>query len=190
MPTKNKKAKKQPKLVMRDERTGLLIGPDTQLIIASGKDAEMAVEAAGKLQDEIAEIRAENNLAMLEAELENLRKSLRDYQNENDDDDVVAGGYVSHLTQRRKAFWVWDKRDIPENIVFEDDVVPLRDVLRRKFRDLKKRNKIINRVTVRMVVPEKLDELVREGLLKADDIQDSLAEYVETSYVQVKEVKK
>lgn len=176
MATKTKKVKKEKLLQMKDKRTGLLIGPDTRLIIANDKDAFKAVEAAGELQAEINQIRADNNLAVLEADYENLRKSLREYQLDNDLDEITSDEYVSHLTQRRKSFWVWSPTDIPENISLEDDVIPLRDVIKRKYRDLKRRTKIINRITTRVVVPSALDELVREGTLSSEDIMDSMAE--------------
>lgn len=183
MPTK-------AKLQMRDTRTGLLIGSDSQLVISSVKDANKAVEAAGKLVEEIAEIRANSKLGVLEAEYENLRSSLRDWQKENDVDEISHAGFISTLIQRRKSFWVWSADDIPENIALEDDIIPLRDVVKRRIRDLKKRNKVISKITQRVVVPAALDELVREGVLKPDDVKDSYAVYIETYYVQIKENRK
>lgn len=174
------------KLQMKDKRSGLLIGPDTEIIIRDTADALKAVKAAGELQQEISEIRVEHELDVLEADYEKYRKSLRDFQKENELDEISSGGFVSGLVNRTKSFWVWRLADIPENITLDDDIVPLQNVVKKRYRKLKERTKITAKITKRVVMPSALDDAVKAGLFTAEDIQNSLAEYIETSYVQIK----
>lgn len=168
--------------------TGLKMDDQGKFIVKTEKDALQAVRLGGRLTTRIDAIKREE-LSLLEANLENVRAGLRDYQVENELAEVVNEGWKSDLVERTSSMWIWQDGDLPENIEVEGEVVPLKDILKKKIRDPKKRQDIINRITKRILVPSAIDDVVKEGLLKTADVADAFVEFVKTSYVQIKEVK-
>lgn len=168
--------------------TGLKTDSEGRFIVRTKDDALKAVTFGAKLTNRIQEIKTQE-LSMLEKNLENVKKGLRDYQVDNKLAEVVNEGWKSDLVERMGSMWIWDDGDLPENLEVEGVVTPLKKIIKKKIKDVEKRNMVMAMITKRVLIPSKIDDAVKEGLLKANDIADAFVEYVQTSYVQIKENK-
>lgn len=184
------KAKK--KLVIKDEATGLKLAEDGKsLIVDNRKQAAIAVAEHGNIQTRIDELNVE--LAPLLAQKELIRAGLRDFQVGKEIREISSGGWVSLLIERTKSMWVFREDDIPQNIdlsALDDPVKPFLEILREKFPNPKKRARILNKITRRVVDPNGVDLLVKEGVFTAEEVAPAYLQYIETSYVQVGPEKK
>lgn len=191
--------KKARKLIMRDEDTGLLIGPNCELLIRNDKEAQKAVEAAGRLVEQIDKLRRESGLVEKEAAYEALRAALKGWQDYNtekqDRDDVRSGSWKSLLIRPTKRFfWLSHSEKLPElppesqAEIKSGAIIPISQIVVEKFGNSGV-SAIMERITKRVLDPEGLDQVVKEGLLSADDIEPALIEYPSTPYVKISEVK-
>lgn len=184
--------KKQKGLVFqaRDELTGLSIvgeGPEAKFNITKRSQAERAVARIAEIEPKIEKLKLK--LTPLEADRELLRKGLRDYQEEKKILELKHQGWVSQLIERTTKLWIFEERDIPANLdisELDEPIVPLFHIIKNKVPDLRRRTKLLNRVTRRIIDPVGLDEVVKSGKLTAQDVAPALLEYTQTAYVQVK----
>lgn len=186
-PTKAKK-----KIVVRDEVTGLKIAEDgKKLIVENKKDAVTAITETASLQERIDKLTLK--LTPLNAQKELLRAGLRDYQVKKEIKEIRAGGWASLLIERTKSLWVLREQDIPQNLDvtdLEEPIIPFFDILKKKFPDVKQRNRVLNRITKRVIDPQGVDVLVKDEIFTAEEVAPAFVQFIETSYVTVAPEKK
>lgn len=142
-------------------------------VIETKKDAELAVKYIGSLTRHLEDLKRKSKIVSYENDLDNARKALRLYQIDNDIKDLISGSYVSQLTSRNSYQW---------------DLSKLSKIVKKRFKG-DEQKEIIKRVTKRIINPAGIDELVKEGLLDADEIAPAYVSSVQTQYVQVKPIK-
>lgn len=158
-------------------------------IVQSSEDANLLLNYAGLLQDQIDATLALYNLTEKDNEVKKVRKQLAEYMKNNNVDNIVYGDYDAIVVTRCISQWVLTSADIPENIELEDPtakITPLLSIFKKKWKDDKDVRKALAAVTRRVPDEHKIDEFVRGGNVTPSEIANSLMSYVQTRYALIR----
>lgn len=174
--------------------SGLKVRSDGHFVIKTKDDALRAVQYAGTILEKIEKIKRDQ-LAELETNYKFLREDLRDFQNGAELAEVVSNDFRSDLVERTGSMWIMTDADIPDASKLpvsdrEKEIKSLFSILAELSGDNRKMfTKLWNRVTKRVLDPDGIDLAVKEGLLTIEQISPAFLDFVQTSYVMIKEKK-
>lgn len=155
---------------------------DGNYLIKNDQDAKHLLEHMAKKKGEIEHLRKVHGLDALDEDRKKASKAIAEYLAAKNRKAIRTPEIVGEVVERTKSFWIWSEDDIPEGL----EARSLRRILRLKFRNKEKYNSIVNHITRRVIIPEGIQELVNEGVLKKKDIEDAFVTVVETRYMNLK----
>lgn len=182
------KAVKASKKV-KAKKPGLTQDADGNYKIRNKDEALLALKKATDLQDEMARIALENDLPQKTTDYEALRKALAAFQDSKDILELTDGEHKSLLVERTESKWVLTDEDIPEGYVPPEgeEIKSLTAIFKELYPDDTKFKRMFNKITRRVLDTAKLNELVKDGTLKAAQVDPAYLQYVKTRYVKVGE---
>jgi hypothetical protein len=182
------RAKRKVEFVLSDDGKSYVIDDDSE--------ASLAIEHAKSNIEFIDKVNEDHGIKEKQAEIDLIRKGLANYQAENRIEEIQHAGWKSLLIERTKHIWIWTKSELllfesgavklPEGEDEEEPIVPLYEIIKKKFRNKEKRQAAIAMVTKRVVDPAGVDIAVREGVLDATEIEAAYPSFIDATYVQVK----
>jgi len=159
------------------------------LDIKNEKDAKNASEKYLLLKQEIQEIDEQNQFTKKQEEAKKLSQSLSTWLYRQKMDEFSSTSGTVRLVERRRSFWVWDKKEIPKELKVKN-VTPLSKFFREYFGEDFIR--VRNIVTKRVVDTDALDDFIRGIKFKSEKQKDKFLkelskaniEYIDTRYIQ------
>jgi hypothetical protein len=155
------------------------------------KEAQTAINGARNLQKEIKELQEEHGILEMMQDATEMMKAATRYavaQKKKPSDDVRIEGDGFHATliaQNYDAHFVGTKDDLANEDQIGRKIIPLRTIIYRKFKDKAKAKEVWFAVSKRVVVKEKIEEAVAEGLLTVDEISPSFVEKTKQPYLRL-----
>jgi hypothetical protein len=147
-----------------------------------------AIEALTRMEEfqaEVAELQREHGILELMEDATELKKAATAWAEKNlegEDNRVDLGnGRWGTLIRGAEQVWVLTKTEAPKMA----GVVPLRQVLKKKFKSPEEFKEIWKRATKTVANPEGIDALVSEGILTDDEIAPALIEKKRAPYLRM-----
>jgi len=155
-------------------------------VVKTEADAKAALLKVREIQEQIAVLYALHGITDLENEITVLKQAATAWAVENDKDTIGLGGKLYARLRRDKYGGTWVATDDDLTNDTPVDVMPLRLILKKKFgSDAAKYREVWNRVTKRTVDPEKLDRVVQEGILTAEEVSPAFFEKDKKPFIQI-----
>lgn len=153
--------------------------------------AERLLAKRVQLENEIMDIKRKAGLLKLETALEKVKEELLSVMTENKFEQVQGKGYHATLVKQSYGSMLLATMDdflALDEIPADRAVTPLRSIIRKKYGKFSKGSKsseIWKRITKPVVVPDKLEEVVSEGLLSVDEIAPAYVDKQKKPYARV-----
>lgn len=153
--------------------------------VKNEKQAKEALRAMIELKHEVARLQEEHGITEMMDDSTELKKAATRWAVEQNQEAIDIGGGVYARLRRDKYGGTW--------IATDDDLdgapgtsLSLRRILRVKFKgDKAALTEIWNRVTKRTVDPDKLNRVVEEGLLSAEEIAPAFYEKEKQPFLMI-----
>jgi hypothetical protein len=145
-----------------------------QYRVNSLKDAQEALIGVQNLKESIDALMAEHGITEMMEDAAEMKRAATAWADNTGTERINLGsgkkGEPYALLRRDKygGGWIATDDDLTDDA--PANAVPLLLILRRKFKNKTERSEIWNRITKRSVDPVKLDRVVQEGLLSAEDV--------------------
>jgi hypothetical protein len=149
------------------------------------KQAKEALEGVRRLNGEISELMKEHGINDLMEDVTEMKKAATYWADSNDIDVIKLDGARAQLRKDKYGgTWVSTGQDLDGAPL---TAVPLLEILRRKIKNATERREIWQRITKRVVDPERLEQAVKEGTLTADEIAPAYYEKEKAAYLRIYE---
>jgi hypothetical protein len=132
--------------------------------------------------------RKKAGLPAMEKKLEKIKAELVQVMDEGGIDQVEGSGFHATLIRANYgSMFIATDDDLRalDEIPEDRKLIPMRTILKRKFKDKAVFREVWNRITKRVIVVEALEEVIAEGLLTVDEIAPAFIEKQKKPYVRV-----
>jgi len=168
-------------------------------VIRNMKDAVAALNLFQTLDEEITELMQENGITEMMQDAVELKKAVTKWAVETGTERIdYDNHHASLISQNYDAKFIGTTAEIPRTreelyrvgAVDEHgreirEIVPLRTILKRKFKkNPAKVKELWKRVTVRVVNKEAVEELISEGILTVDEVAPCFVEKSKSPYLR------
>jgi hypothetical protein len=151
-------------------------------------DLEAKLKRRVELERQIDSLMREHGITDMQAELEQVKNETVDYAVKNSLQRIdLDGCHFTLISQHYGSQFIGTKddlADVDEKYVGDRQLIPLRTIIFKKFRDKTKAREVWSRVTKRVPAPELIDVAVAEGLLTVDEIAPSFVEKKKSPYLR------
>jgi hypothetical protein len=155
-----------------------------QYEVKSLKQAKEALLACKELDNSIMELQREHGITEMMEDASELKKAATRWADANDAERIDLGGgrYVGLRRDKYGGTWVADVDDLTESV--PSTVVPLRRILKKKFKDAATFKEVWMRVTKRTVDSDALAQEVSAGILTAEEIAPAFFEKEKAAFLR------
>src|SRR5262245_368372 len=155
-------------------------------LVKTEAEAKRALLKYREIKDDIAVRMAAAGIPELEEQADELRRQATDWAVKSDKETISLGGTLYARLRRDKYGGTWMATDNDVTAYTPVNVMSMRANLKKKYaKDAAQFREVWNRVTKRAVDPEKLDRVVQEGVLTADEIAPAYYEKDKKPFIQI-----
>lgn len=153
--------------------------------ISSYEELKAALASVQELQDDIVIRMEAAGIPALEAKKDALKKLATEYAVKEGIERVdFPGAHATLIQQFFDGRFIGTEEDIRGDE--RDGVIPLRQIIRRKFKgDTAKVKEVWNQVTRRVVDKDAVDEAISYGILTVDDVAPAYVERAKSPYLRI-----
>lgn len=152
--------------------------------VSNESQAKEALKTVLELKHEIKRLEEEHGITEMMDDSSELKKAATRWAVESNTQAIdLGGGVYARLRQDKYGgTWVTTDDDLDGAPV---SAVPLLKILRKKFPNKTLRSEIWNRVTKRTVDPDKLNRVVEEGILTAEEVAPAFYEKDKAPFLMI-----
>jgi CBS domain-containing protein len=152
-----------------------------EYILTSKKQVVAALKLMDELAADISELMDKYDIHEMMQDSTELKRAAERYLIENEIDELpIEGGKRAKLIRGGydRRWILTSKEDVPKG------AVPLRTLLKKKLKPAEFKE-VMNRITIKVVNPAEIDEIVAEGIVTEKDIKKAFVEKEKKPYMRI-----